>query len=309
MTEKLIIKSDFKRFDAWTEAFAPFDVDIVDWESDHDPDEFTYALVWKPEPGALAQYRNLKVIFSVGAGLDHLKPAGVLPEGVPVVRMVEPGLTAGMVEYVLYQVLRFHRFMPEYAAQQREGVWEGIIQLPAAERTVGILGVGELGTACAKALEQIGFQLCGWSRTPKSIPGVDCFHGRDQLSEMLARSEILVCLLPLTEETSGILNLETFNHMPRGACVINVGRGGCQVDGDILAALDSGQLRGAALDVFEQEPLPRDSGMWAHPGVTITPHVASMTLPSSCAEAVYENIQRCRRGQPLLHLADMSRGY
>ena len=309
MTEKLIIKSDFKRFDAWTEAFTAFDVEIEDWETDHDPDEFAYALVWKPELGALARYRNLKVIFSVGAGLDHLKPAGVLPDGVPVVRMVEPGLTAGMVEYVVYHVLRYHRFMPEYQAQQQAGFWEGIIQVPAAERTVGILGIGELGSACANALSAFDFQLCGWSRTPKSVPGVTCFHGRDQLPEILARSEILICLLPLTDETRGILCRETFDLMPRGACIINAGRGGCQVDDDILAALNSGQFRGAALDVFEQEPLPRESGLWAHPGVTITPHVASMTLPSSCAAAVYENIQRCRQGQPLLHLADMSRGY
>ena len=317
MRELLAIKSDFERFEEWTDAFTlcnrnandDYKLNIVGWNKIRDKAAVDYALVWKPEPGSLMQFPNLKVIFSIGAGLDHLKGKNMLPSGIPVVRMVENGLTAGMVEYVVYHVLRHHRDMAQYAQQQSEKRWHGILQTPARERNVGILGLGELGGACADALNYLGFNVAGWSRTEKSYSGVRCYFGNSQLKHMLATSEILICLLPLTTKTRGILNAALLAKLPKGACLINAGRGCLQIEADILDALDSGQLRSAALDVFETEPLPRNSQLWEHPYVSITPHVASMTLPATSSVHVYENIIRFRSNQPMTHVADMARGY
>ncbi|NKB63138.1 MAG: glyoxylate/hydroxypyruvate reductase A [Gammaproteobacteria bacterium] len=309
MKELLAIKSDFNRIDEWAEAFADMDIEICLWDEIDDPSTIDYALVWVPEAGALHRFENLKIIFSIGAGLDHLMGPGVLPPNIPVVRMVEDTLTAGMVEYVLYNVLRFHRFMPEYEKNHRRKSWDAILQIPAEQRTVGILGLGVLGQACARVIADLGFNVVGWSRTEKHLDRITSTFGDEQLDEFLAKSEILVCLLPLTRQTRGIINQRTLSKLPNGAYLINAGRGGHQIEVDILSALESGQLAGAALDVFEVEPLPVHSPLWTHANVTITPHVASMTTPFSSAKHVYENIQRFRRSEPLTHLADMEKGY
>ena len=314
MTEILAIKSDFERFDEWIDAFSHSDLEIVNWDTlqnrpPEDKAAVDYALVWKPEPGALAELTNLKIIFSVGAGLDHLKGDDILPPNIPVVRMVEQGLTTGMVEYVVYHTLHYHRFMPEYQQQQVSKQWSGILQIPANQRTVGILGLGELGKACADTLNSFGFNLSGWSRSEKHYAGITCYFGDDQLKSMLSKTDILVCLLPLTQATHGILNKETLSSLPKGAHLINAGRGQLQIENDIIELLDNGHLAGAALDVFETEPLPQSSPLWAHPKVIITPHVASMTLPATSAIHVYDNIRRFRKNQPMTHVADMERGY
>ncbi|MDA7961308.1 MAG: glyoxylate/hydroxypyruvate reductase A [Gammaproteobacteria bacterium] len=309
MPETLLIKTDFRRGAEWREAFAGFDVEVREWGAPGDPAEIDYALVWKPKPGALAAFPNLKIIFSIGAGIDHLLGEDVLPRGLPVVRMVERALTAGMTEYVLYHVLRFHRFMPQYEAGRREGAWREIPQTPAWRRRVGLLGLGVLGADAARALAALGFDVAGWSRGEKNIRGVASHHGARGLREMLARSEILVCLLPLTAQTENILNAETFAQLPKGAFVINAARGGHCMEEDLLAALDSGHLAGAALDVFKTEPLEKSSPLWRHPRVYITPHIASMTVPATAAEHVMENIRRFRAGRELTHLADLAREY
>ena len=309
MPETLLIKTDFRRGAEWREAFAGFDVDVREWGAPGDPAEIDYALVWKPKPGALAAFPNLKIIFSIGAGIDHLLGENVLPRGLPVVRMVERALTAGMTEYVLYHVLRFHRFMPQYEAGRREGAWREIPQTPAWRRRVGLLGLGVLGADAARALAALGFDVAGWSRGEKNIRGVASHHGARGLREMLARSEILVCLLPLTAQTENILNAETFAQLPKGAFVINAARGGHCMEEDLLAALESGHLAGAALDVFKTEPLEKSSPLWRHPRVYITPHIASMTVPATAAEHVMENIRRFRAGHELTHLADLAREY
>ena len=309
MPETLLIKTDFRRGAEWREAFAGFDVEVREWGAPGDPAEIDYALVWKPKPGALAAFPNLKIIFSIGAGIDHLLGENVLPRGLPVVRMVERALTAGMTEYVLYHVLRFHRFMPQYEAGRREGAWREIPQTPAWRRRVGLLGLGVLGADAARALAALGFDVAGWSRGEKNIRGVASYHGARGLREMLARSEILVCLLPLTAQTENILNAETFAQLPKGAFVINAARGGHCMEEDLLAALESGHLAGAALDVFKTEPLEKSSPLWRHPRVYITPHIASMTVPATAAEHVMENIRRFRAGRELTHLADLAREY
>ncbi len=314
MPEVLAIKSDLERFDGWINAFNDFDIEIVDWSEIHDKSkedksEIDYALVWEPGPDILATFPNLKIIFSVGAGIDHLKGENMVPEGIPVVRMVEDGLTAGMVEYVLYTVLRFHRFMPQYEEDKKNRVWEELVQIAADQRKVGILGLGVLGGACAQALVSLGFDVMGWSRTKKQIEGVRSFHGTDQLAELLEQCDILVSILPLTDQTRGLIDAELLTLLPKGAYLINAGRGPCQVESDIVAALDSGHLAGAALDVYETEPLPDDSPVWDHPKIYFTPHIASMVYPDTSAVHVYDNIVRYRKNQPLTHLADFDSGY
>ncbi len=307
----LILKTDIYRGTAWHDAFARYlpDVPVREWSEPGDPNDIEYALVWAPEKGALAKFPNLKAIFSVGAGFDHLTSDPDLPKGVPIVRMVEPGLTAGMIEFVVMSALYHHRFMLDYAAQQRDKVWREIEQIPTSRRRAGILGLGVLGSACAEMLRDFGFPVAGWSRSHKDIAGVESFHGADGLIPFLNRSDILVCLLPLTPETEDILNAEAFAALPRGAALISAGRGKSVVEADLLAALDSGQLGGATLDVYRQEPLPPDSPLWSHPRIVAVPHIASMTIAETAAEAVAANIRRIQAGQDPEHMVDLKRGY
>jgi glyoxylate/hydroxypyruvate reductase A len=307
----LLFKSEIDRADLWAEALGKCDpeLEVRVWPESGDPAEIEYALVWKPPQGLLKGFPNLKLIFSLGAGIDHLTSDTELPDGVPVLRMVEPGLTAGMTEYVVMSVLMHHRRMVDYAGMQREKIW-AILPTPlAADRKVGVMGLGVLGADAAEALAGLGFDVAGWSRSPKSIPGVTGFHGADQLEAFLARSEILVCLLPLTKETFGILNARTLAMLPRGAALINVGRGDLLNENDLLPALDSGQIAGATLDVFAFEPLMPEHPFWTHPRVIMTPHCASLTVPDSGAQAVVENIRRLKAGEPLLDVANVGRGY
>ena len=307
----LLIKTDIDRGNAWAEALAANypELKTYNWPYKGDPAAIDYALVWQPPKGELKRYPNLKAIFSVGAGIDHLASDPDLPAGIPVVRMGEPGLTAGMSEYVTLAVLNHHRFMLDYAAQRREKIWEEIPQIPAEARQVGMLGLGVLGRDALEKLKPFGFKLAGWSRSPKSITGVTCFHGSGGLEEFLAGTDILICLLPLTAETEGLLNRETFGKLPAGAAVINVGRGAQLVEDDLLEALDSGQIGGATLDVFQKEPLPGKHLFWKHPRIFITPHIASMTVPQSAVRAVVANIQRLEAGEALQHVVDLKRGY
>ena len=306
----LLFKGDIDRGGDWQAALtrhAP-DIEIRTWPDTGAVAEIDYALVWKPPRGFLASLPNLKAIFSIGAGIDHLASDPDLPD-IPVVRMVEPGLTTGMTEFVVMSVLYHHRFMLDYRAQQRARAWHEISQVAPDRRRVGIMGLGVLGCDALERLKLFGFDLAGWSRSRKSIPGVSCFGGPEQLSAFLRRSDIVICLLPLTAETRGILNAETLALLPRGAAVINVARGGHVVEADLLAALDSGQVGGATLDVFEDEPLAEDSRFWDHPRVVVTPHIASMTIPDSAAAAVVHQIRRLQQGLPLEHVVDFGRGY
>jgi len=232
-----------------------------------------------------------------------------LPD-LPLVRMVEPGLTEGMTEYICLHVLRWHRDAPVYEAQQRERLWRQMShQRLARERKVGILGLGTLGRDAAAALTALRFDVAGWSRTPKEVPGIECFHGPDQLGPFLARTEILVCLLPLTAETRGLLDRNLFQALPRGAVVINAARGQLLIEEDLLAALDAGHLTGATLDVFQTEPLPENNPLWTHPKVTVTPHIAAITQARTGVQQVAEGVRRHRDGRPLLNLVDRRRGY
>jgi glyoxylate/hydroxypyruvate reductase len=285
------------------------ELDIRVWPHIGDPAEIDYALVWRPEPGFLASLPNLKLILSLGAGVDHLLGDPQLPRHLPIVRLVDPHMTDAMSEYVILQVLRLHRHDLDYRTQQQERVWRELDQKNAVARRVGILGFGELGRDAAKKLRTLGFDVAAWSRGEKTVAGIESYAGAEGLRLLLARSEILVCLLPLTAETEGILNARNLALLPRGAALVNVSRGAHLVEDDLLAGLASGQISGAVLDVFHDEPLPVDHPFWHHPRVVVTPHVAAFTNPATAAPIILDNIRRFEEGRPLLNRVDPARGY
>lgn len=307
----LLFKSDLDRVELWVGTLRQKlpDVEVRVWPDVGDPADIAYALVWKPPSGLMASLPNLKAIFSMGAGIDHLASDPLLPRDVPVVRMVERGLTVCMTEYVVMQVLFHHRRMLDYRELQARETWEMLPFIPAWRRRVGIMGLGVLGSDAAEKLASLRFDVAGWSRTPKTLPGIACYDGAAGLDAFLARSEILVCLVPLTAETRDILNADLFAKLPSGACLINAGRGGHLVEADLLAALDNGQINSASLDVFREEPLPAGHPFWRHPRIVVTPHVASNTVPETAVEAVAANIRRIEAGEPPEDAVDFTRGY
>lgn len=285
------------------------DLDLRVWPDTGDVREIDAALVWNHPPGELLNYPNLRAILSLGAGVNHILDDPKLPPGVPIARIVDPGLTAGMVEYALLGVLRYHRNFDAYESFQREKRWAPLPIPVTGRRRIGVLGLGEIGGACAQAIAAVGFPVSGWSRTRKSLPGIASYAGVEQLPAFLGQTDILLCVLPLTAATRGLLNRDTLAALPRGAYVINIARGAHIVEADFIAALDAGQIAGATLDVFQQEPLPADHPFWTHPKITVTPHVASVTNPDTAADSVVENLRRLRAGHALLHVVDRSAGY
>jgi glyoxylate/hydroxypyruvate reductase len=272
-----------------------------------DPDEVRYLITWTV-PETLASYRNLEILFSIGAGVDQF-PLPSIPPHVKVVRMVEDGVIRMMQEYVALAVLALHRNLPAYLDQQRRGEWRALAQQQTADRRIGVLGLGVLASAVFERLEPFGFPLMGWSRTERAIAGVATYHGRDGLNAMLDRTDILVCLLPLTADTRGILCADLFARLPKGAALVHAGRG-AELDQDaLIAALDSGHLSSAVIDVTDPEPLPAGHAFWSHRKILLTPHVASVTQPETAARAVIDNIRRHRAGLDPIGFVDRTRGY
>src|ERR1700730_1717368 len=306
----VLYKSDIARGQVWARIFAEQapDIEFHLWPQTGDLAAVEYLIAWQPPPGLLASLPNLKVLFSSGAGVDHLDLSAVPPQ-VPVVRMVEPGIVDGMVEYVTLSVLALHRNLIEYFRAQAVGAWQPIEVVPASARSVGVMGLGVLGQAVLERLGSFGYARYGWNRSPKTIPGVSCYTGAQALEQFLGQCDILVCLLPLTEATRGILNGRLFAALPRGASLINVGRGGHLDDQALLEALDSGHLSSAILDVCEPEPPPPRHPFWTHPRILLTPHIASMTQPQTAAVVLLENIRRHRLGEPLRDVIDRGKGY
>lgn len=253
------------------------------------------------------RFLRLKAVFSMWAGVETLQKNQTL--NVPLTRMVDPGLTQGMVEYVTTHVLRYHQEI-DYHIHNHGPDWrEDLIPKLASDRKVGILGLGALGMACAHALANLNFDVAGWSRSQKTDARVTCLFGDDGLNALLSVSEILVLLLPLTDATRDMINAERISLMPRGARLINPGRGPLIVDEDLLTALDSGSIGHATLDVFRKEPLPAEHAYWSHPKVTVTPHIAAATHAETAAHVIAENVARAESGAPLLHLVDRDAGY
>jgi glyoxylate/hydroxypyruvate reductase A len=272
-----------------------------------DPGKVRYLLTWNV-PDDLSRFRNLEVLFSIGAGVDQFKPE-TIPDHVKLVRMVEDGIMRMMQEYVVLGALTLHRDMLAYREQQGRGLWQALPTSQATDRRVGFLGLGMLAQAAIDRLQPFGFPLAAWSRSKKRVEGVTCFHGDDQLGSFLRRTDVLVCLLPLTEQTSGILNARLFSFLPMGARLLHIGRGPQLDHGALIDALDSGHLAAAMLDVTDPEPLPENHALWSHPKVFITPHIASVTQPHTAAQSVIENIRRHRAGKNPIGLVDRTLGY
>jgi glyoxylate/hydroxypyruvate reductase A len=310
METAFVYKADPVRGAQWADIFrsdAP-EIDFRLWPDIGDASRVHYLAAWEPPRDIAERFPNLKLLFSSGAGVDQFD-FSTLPRELPVVRMVEPGIIRGMVEYVMHAVLDVHRDMPAYRRAQQRMQWRPLAVKTAADRRVGVLGLGSLGQAVLSQLVAFGFDCAGWSRSRHAIEGVRCFAGNDELNEFLARSDILVCLLPLTDVTRGFLNGTLFEHLPQGAAVVHVGRGPQLVVPDLIAALDAGRIAEAVLDVTDPEPLPPSHPLWSHERVRITPHIASMTQPGSAARVVIDNLRRFARGEALIGLVDRERGY
>ena len=305
-----LYRSDPARGAVWARRFAEQapDVPFRMWPDIGDPAGVRYLAAWTLPADLMKTLPNLEVLFCVGAGIDQLYLSEV-PDSIPVVRMVEPGLVAGMVEFATLAVLALHRDWPAYAAQQRERKWKALRVARAEERRVGVMGLGVLGQAVLEKLHGFGFPCAGWSRSARRLEGIECHAGEDGLRALLARTDILVNLLPLTPATRDILARGLFDALPRGAAVINLGRGKHLVAGDLIAALDAGHLSAAIVDVTDPEPLPPEHPFWTHPRIVVTPHIASETQPETSAGVVIDNIRRHQRGEPLVGLVDRQRGY
>ncbi|VAW11234.1 D-3-phosphoglycerate dehydrogenase [hydrothermal vent metagenome] len=306
----VIIRQDGK-VQLWKEALmaiAP-EIPVYGYMEEHPADEINVALVWKHPKGILKKYPNLKYIASNGAGVDFIFEDTSISDKLPITRVVDIMLASDMSEYVIAVIFSYLKNLNQYKADQLKGVWRPTDYHRIADFTVGVLGLGALGAVLAKDLVHFGFKTQGWSNSKKSFENVKTFSGKGELSQFLSSTQILVCLLPLTKKTSGVLNKELFKQLPKGAYIINVARGGHLVDTDLLEILDTGHLSGACLDVFHQEPLPADHSFWNHEKINITPHYASVSDTAEVVPQIIENYKRMRKGEPLLNLVSRVKGY
>lgn len=272
-------------------------------------DEVEFALAWNHPHGVFKNYPNLKCIASTGAGVDHILRDPELPAGVQITRIVDENLTQDMATFVTALVLNHVRGLDRYREAQRNHTWKQHTYLRTKDVVIGIMGLGELGSHAAQQLSSLGFKVHGWARSPKLMEGIGVFAGPEEFEAFLASSQILICLLPLTKQTANILNRDTFSKLPKGAYIINVARGEHLVDEDLLDMIDSGHLSGASLDVFREEPLPEEHPFWDHPAIHITPHIASITNPSSAVSQILENYDRMRHGEELINVVSQTKGY
>ncbi|MEO7657047.1 MAG: glyoxylate/hydroxypyruvate reductase A [Sphingomicrobium sp.] len=306
----LVYHGEAERGEIWRRIFADQAANIPFrlWPNIGDPAVVQYLAAWAPPADVIAALPNLEVLFCVGAGVDQM-PLDSLPSHLRIVRMIEPGIVNAMADYVSMAVLCLHRDMPFLIAEQRAGRWTPRVPQLASERRVGVMGLGELGRAALDALAPHGFPLSGWSRTTHAIDGVQCFGGEAGFEPFLRQCDILVCLLPLTDATRGILSQRTFVLLPKGAMLVNAGRGGHLVAADLLAALDSGHIGATIIDVTEPEPLPQGHPFYTHPAIFLTPHIASETRPESAAAVLIDNLRRLAAGRELIGEVDRARGY
>ncbi|WP_447801102.1 2-hydroxyacid dehydrogenase [Pseudomonas kilonensis] len=306
----LLYKADPVRGEHWRRLFAEHapDIEWRAWPDIGDPRDIQYLAAWQAPDDVETLLPNLQVLFALSAGVDQLD-LGRLPTTLPVVRLLDPGISQGMCEYASFAVLSLHRDMLRYRQQQAERCWQAHRLMPAGQRRVGVMGLGLQARQILASLKSFGFALSGWARSEHDIDGVACFAGDEQLPAFLGQCDIVLCVLPLTEQTRGILNRQLFQHLPKGAALVNMGRGGHLMEADLLEALADGQLSAAVLDVLEQEPAPMDHPFWHHPQILLTPHIAAMTQPESAFGVLLENIRRHQRGESMLGLVDRERSY
>jgi glyoxylate/hydroxypyruvate reductase A len=298
----------------WARDFAQAlpQAETVVWDERHEGQELApcdYAVVWAPTPALLGQLARVKAIFLMGAGVDAvLKFGDALPD-VPVIRLGDAGMGEQMAEYVVYAVLRYFRRFDEYENQARLGVWNPLVAHDKKAFTVGVLGLGKLGMPVVQALRQLGFPVRGWSRTQKDIPGVDCYAGMDALDDFLGGTRVLVCMLPLTPETTNLLDRAFMSKLPEGAYLINVARGAQLADPDLMALIRAGHIVGATLDVFRNEPLPAPHPFWNEPRITITPHISALTIREEAVRQITHKITLLERGEAVADVVDRKTGY
>ncbi|MEQ8425561.1 MAG: glyoxylate/hydroxypyruvate reductase A [Cyclobacteriaceae bacterium] len=300
-----------KGIEPWINALKQVDptLDIRAFPNDSNREEVSFALTWRHPHGIFKDYVNLKCISSMGAGVDHLLKDPDLPKGAAITRLVDPYLAQDMAEFVLALIMNHLRDLNAFKIKQTQAIWKPSGYLRIRDVKVGIMGLGAIGKTVATELQKNGFRVIGWTRTPREEPGIPVFAGNNDLPKFLNASDILVCILPLTKETQGILNRDNLRQLPKNAFVINVGRGEQIVDEDLVQLISDGHLSGASLDVFSEEPLPSKSLLWSHPRVNITPHIASLTNPESVAPQIVENYYRMKKGEPLLNVVSKEKGY
>lgn len=305
-----LYKGDPVRGRVWQEIFQAEarHLDFRLWPDVGDPQRIRFLAAWQAPWETVSELPNLEVLFSLGAGVDQLDLAQ-LPDGLQLVRLIDPGIVAGMAEYVTFAVLALHRDALAYLDDQRRGVWNPRSSKLASARTLGVMGLGELGRTALEGLRPFGFRLRGWSRSPKVIDGVACHAGAEGLDAFLDGCEILVCLLPLTSETRGILCRDLFARLPQGARLVNAARGGHLVERHLLEALDSGRISAAVLDVADPEPPPPGHPFYSDLRILMTPHVAAMTHPETAARVVIANLARREAGEPMEGVVGLERGY
>lgn len=306
----LLYKADPVRGEQWKRLFAAHapDIEWRAWPDIGDPRDIRFLAAWQAPDDLETLLPNLEVLFALSAGVDQLE-LDRLPASLPIVRLLDPGITRGMCEYASFAVLSLHRDMLRYRQQQIARCWQAHLLQPAAQRRVGVMGLGMQAREILATLQTFGFALSGWARSEHRIAGVDCFAGDAQLPAFLGQCDIVICVLPLTEQTQGILNRQLFRQLPKGAALVNMGRGGHLIEKDLLEALASGQLSAAVLDVLQQEPAAPDHPFWQHPQILLTPHIAAMTQPESAFGVLLDNIRRQQRGESMLGQIDRQRHY
>lgn len=300
-----------RNMDPWKEALHNIDpnLDIEIWPNIKSKKHVHFIVAWNHPPNLLDGFPNLKTISSLGAGVDHILRDDSLPENVPVCRVVSGSLVRQMKEYVLAGVLNYQRNFLTYLIQRRNGKWESHPNKNPKDFSIGIMGLGKLGQPTAELLAKLGYNVGGWSRSEKNIEGIETYAGNQDLEQFLLHATLLVCMLPLTEATSGILNLDLFKKLNHPSYLINVARGEHLVEEDLIYALDKGWMEGALLDVFAEEPLPEKHPFWNRENIMITPHISSLTPPEEVAEQLVDNYKRVLSGMEPVNMVERERGY
>ncbi|WP_288381415.1 glyoxylate/hydroxypyruvate reductase A [uncultured Massilia sp.] len=295
----------------WVREFAALmpQVETVAWKEGVALPPCDYAVVWSPTPALLDQLAHVRAIFLMGAGVDALLKLGDALPPVPIVRLGDAGMGVQMAEYVAHAVLRYYRHFDDYEEQARHGVWDPLPLTPKSEFAIGIMGLGRLGLPVVEAMRLFGFPVRGWSRTPKDIPGVECFHGADGLDAFLRGTRVLVCMLPLTPETANLLDRHNLGKLQQGAYLINVSRGAILAEPDLMTLIRSGHIAGATLDVFRHEPLPAPHPFWNEPRIAITPHISALTMRHDAVLQIRDKIAQLESGQPVDDIVDRDLGY
>lgn len=295
----------------WARDFAQAlpQAETVAWQEGQALEPCDYAVLWAPTPALLDQLSRVKAIFPMGAGVDAILKFGDALPDVPVIRLGDAGMGEQMAEYVAYAVLRYFRRFDEYEQQARQGIWNPLAARRKEEFTVGVLGLGKLGVPVVRALRQLGFPVRGWSRTPKDLPGVECYAGMDALDAFLGGSQVLVCMLPLTPETTNLLDRARLSKLPQGAYLVNLARGAQVAEPDLLGLIRAGHIAGATLDVFRNEPLPAPHPFWNEPRITITPHISALTIREEAVRQIAHKITMLEQGEHVADVVDRQRGY